>query len=633
MHIIRKIITYEILVIEPTSKDFFFYISEENFTIGEVVQIPFGKKNTHGIIWNINSSYDGNKKYIIKSFNMKLSQEVIKFIEVFSNYYLCKKNYLLKNILNHICLKYKPYEIATINIQSNNLILTSEQNHIYEEIKKNYNKHEISLIFGITGAGKTQIYFKLIEDILNNGGQVLLLMPEIAIIGGIKERVEKFLKIKCELWFAGKKTVGTWKKVINGDPVLVLGARSGIFLPFKNLKLIIVDEEHDMSYKQSNYVSYHGVHMAIALSKIWNINIILGSATPSPETYYEVLNNNYKIYRLFKRFGTGILPKVELIRETKGVINEYCLKEIQETLNRKKQVLIYLNKRGFARMLVCIHCEKKQKCLDCEQLLILHNIKGGIFCHLCNKKYNINTCVYCGLHGLVVYGFGVERLEAYIKNKFPNYSVGVFSSDFCDSPKKIQEFVDKVNNNTYNIVIGTQITSKGHNFPNLSLVLIINTQLQMGDFRGKEILIQNLLQVSGRAGRYDEEGKVIIQSSDESIKKWLKEENYEDFLKETLKERKLWSLPPIYKYISLKDEHVNLLNLKTLMNNIYLELKKLEINFNINVFPPSQNPIERIANKYRMFILIKSQESNQDFLFSIVDKYKINVDVDPYDFY
>jgi primosomal protein N' (replication factor Y) len=630
----KKIITYEILVIQLTPKDLFSYISEEVFTIGEVVQVPFGKKKLYGIVYNINNSpYTGEKKFIIKSLNVNLSAETIKFIDTFSDYYLCGKNYVLKNILSQLSLNYKPYVKEHSIIKNPQLILTKPQQDIYENLKLDYGKHQVSLIFGITGSGKTQIYFKLIEDIINSGGQVLLLMPEIAIIGGIKERVKKFLNINFELWFSGKKNVGTWKKVVNGDPILILGARSAIFLPFKNLKLIIIDEEHDTSYKQSNHVAYHCVHMAILLGEIWKANVILGSATPSTETYYEVLNGKYKLYKLLERFGAGVLPKVEFIRETKNVINDYCLKAIKETLEKKQQVLIYLNKRGFGRLLVCIHCNKKQKCKECDQILILHNIKGGMFCHLCNSKYTINVCVYCGLHGLIVHGFGVERLEGYIKNKFPNYEVGIFSSDFCNTLIKIQEFVDKVQDNTYNIIIGTQITSKGHNFPNLALVLIINTQLQMGDFRGKEVLLQNLLQVSGRAGRYADTGKVIIQSSDESIKKWLKEDNYENFLEENIKERQLWALPPFYKFILLKEEHSNLITLKTLMNNIYLELKILQTNTDIKVFPPSANPIERIANKYRMFILIKSREIKNNFLLEIVKKYKINIDISPYDFY
>jgi primosomal protein N' (replication factor Y) len=627
----KNIITYEILVIQQTPMEFFSYVSKEVYEIGEIVQIPFGKKNVYGMIWKVNHLYEGDKKSIIKSLNVILTSENIKFIEAFSEYYLCGKNYLLKNMLSHMSLNYKPY-IKEKTLIKSQVLLTEEQNKIYEKLKLNYNSHEVSLIFGITGSGKTQIYFKLIEDIINNGGQVLLLMPEVAIIGGIKERIEKSLNINSELWFSGKKTVGTWKKVINGDPVLVLGARSAIFLPFKNLKLIVIDEEHDTSYKQSTYVGYHGVHMGILLGQIWNINVVLGSATPSTETYYEVLNGKYKLYKLSKRFGKALLPKVEFIRENKSVINDYCLKAIEETLKNKKQVLIYLNKRGFGRLLVCIHCGKKQKCHDCQQILILHNIKGGIFCHLCNKKYPINVCVYCELHGLIVHGFGVERLEGYIKNKFPTYEVGVFSSDFCNSPKKIQEFVNKVQDNTYNIIIGTQITSKGHNFPNLSLVVIINTQLQMGDFRGKEVLLQNLLQVSGRAGRYEDEGKVIIQSSDESIKKWLTEENYGKFLEETIKERKLWALPPFYNFILLKDEHGDLPSLKTLMNNIYLELKNLKNN-DLEIFPPSNNPIERISGKYRMFILIKSTGKDNNFLLPIIKKYKVYVDINPYDFY
>lgn len=633
----KKIINYRLLVVNNKKMDYFDYISYDKYLIGEIVKIPFGKENTYGAI-TVNSFknniYKGEKKFITSTTKIILNEYLLNFIKLFSEYYICPESYVLKNILNHMPAKYVSNPKQSIIVESN-LILTKEQKNIYEEIKKTYNTYEVSVIFGITGSGKSQIYFKLIEDILNNNGQVLLLVPEIAIISGLKEKLKNFLNIEAETWFSGKKNVSTWKKIFDGENVVVIGARSSIFLPFKNLKIIIIDEEHDMSYKQSTYVSYHGVHMSILLGKIWNIPIILGSATPSTETFY-YMQNNYKTYELNKRFGSGKLPKIEFIQEEKNIIHPFCLQAIDDNLKKNKQVLIYLNKRGFGRILKCIHCNEKQKCKNCYQNLVLHNIKGGMFCHLCDEKYSINICVFCGLNGLVVYGFGVERLEGYIKNKFPTANIGIFSSDFCNSQSKIQNFVENVQNNIYNIIIGTQITSKGHNFPNLSLVLILNTQLQAGDFRGKEILLQSLLQVSGRTGRYGEDGRVIIQSADKSIKKWLLEENYKSFLETSLKEREIYKLPPFLRLINLKEEHIKLKSLQNLMNNIYNELLEIikDNNINIEIFPPSQNPIEKIANKYRMFIMIKcSYNLSLSFLNKIIKKYNLSIDIDPYDFY
>jgi primosomal protein N' (replication factor Y) len=637
MSIKRKIINYRLLVINNTKMDFFDYVSFENFQIGEVVKVSFGKEITYGLISEIENknTYEGEKKFIISTTNIVLNKNLLVFIKNFSEYYICPQSYVLKNILNYMPAKYK-YEKKSQNFIKSNLILTEEQKEIYESIKKDYNTNKISVIFGITGSGKSQIYFKLIENILNENGQILLLVPEVAIISGLKEKLTNFLNIEPEIWFAGKKNVNTWKKVFNGDNVVVIGARSSVFLPFKNLKMIIIDEEHDTSYKQSNYVSYHAVSVSIVLSKIWNIPTILGSATPSTETFYHMeTNKNYKVYRLNKRFGEGKLPEIQFAEEEKNVIHPTCLKEIENSLKKNKQVLIYLNKRGFSRILKCINCKEKQKCKDCNKNLILHNIKNGMFCHLCNKKYNMNVCVYCNHMGLLVYGFGVERLEGYVKNKFPNANIGVFSSDFCNSPIKIQNFVKNVQDNIYNIIIGTQIISKGHNFPNLSLVVILNTQLQGGDFRGKEILLQNLLQVSGRTGRYENDGKVIIQSADKSIKNLLLEKNYENFLQISLKERETYKLPPFFLLVNLKQDNTKLNKLQLLMEEVYNKLLLIDNNNQyIEIFPPSKNPIEKISDKYRMFIMIKcSYGTSLTFLNEIIKKYNLIIDIDPYDFY
>jgi primosomal protein N' (replication factor Y) len=630
-------ITYRLLVIQKTQKEYFDYISNENLEIGRIVKVSFGKKIALACIMEKpnQNSYEGEKKTINFITNIILTSEILTFIKIFSKYHLCKQQEVLAYVLQKMPLKYKVYT-PTLQKTDKGLYLTDEQNNVYNNISKNYNIYKISLIFGITGSGKTAIYFKLIEDIINSGGQVLLLVPEIGIISGIRERMLQQIHINPLLWFSGVKTANIWQKIVNGDNMVVLAARSGIFLPFKNLKLIIVDEEHDSSYKQSNHVSYHGRNMAILLGKIWNIPVVLGSATPSTETYYRAINHQYDMYRLTKRFGIAILPKVHFIQESKNIINDYCLREITRVLEKGEQVLIYLNKRGFAGILECIHCNVKQKCQQCDQVLVMHNMKKYMMCHLCNKKYLINVCITCGSTGLLVHGYGVERLEGFFKNKFPSYNIGVFSSDFCDSPTKIKEFIHKAKDGTYQIIIGTQITAKGHNFPALSLVVIINTQLQSGDFRGKESLLQNLLQVSGRAGRHNKESAVLIQSNDIHLQEWLREEKYEGFLKKSIEERRIWQLPPYCKLVMVKYQHKNLSKLKSIMEEIFVQIKEIKkkLQLELEIFPPSNNPIQKIRNEYRMFVLLKSNREFFEYLNEVVNKYpKCHMDVNPYEFY
>lgn len=630
------IITYQVLVIQNTNKEFFHYTHEEILPVGKIVKVYFGTKLTYGCIWHTSSHiYEGHKKNIEEVMDITLPSQIISFIESFSDYHLCGKQEVLKKILQKMPSKYKPKETVLQNI-SCSIHLTKNQQLIYEGISKQYNTYNISLIFGITGSGKTEIYFKLIQDIINAKGQVLVLLPEIGIISGIKERLEKQLRITPVLWFAGVKTTGAWNKVISGHNVVVLAARSGIFLPFKNLKLIVVDEEHDMSYKQSNNLCYHARNMSILLGKVWRLPVVLGSATPSTETYYRVINNQYTMYRLCERFGAASLPKVEFIQEQGAIVNNYCMNKITETLKEGQQVLVYLNKRGFAGVLECISCHAKQRCTQCDQMLVLHNLRSYLMCHICSKKYSPNNCIKCASTGLIAHGYGVERLESLLKSKFPTYKIGVFSSDECNSSKSIQQFLDKVKSNFYQIIVGTQITAKGHNFPNLALVVIINTTLQSGDFRGKEVLLQNLLQVSGRAGRSEGKSSVLVQSNDMYLHQWLREEQYETFLKKSMEERQLWQLPPFYKLLMIKYQHRNILLLKKTMQAIFETIEEAirSQKLSIVMFPPSNNPIAHIRGEYRMFILLKTKNESFSFLLNILNNYrKCQVDVNPYEFY
>lgn len=627
---------YRLIVLQPTKMEFFDYISEEELCIGQIVKVPFGRKTAFGCVWEIpTTSYEGQKKVIQQITNIILPLQILEFIKIFSHYHLCKKQEILKSFLQKMPLKYKIKEPSQ-QISNKIITLTEEQDKIYQDIATRYNTNNVSLIFGITGSGKTEIYFKLIQDVIHNGGQVLLLLPEIGIISDIRERIVKQLNIVPLLWFSGVKTTGTWSRVLNGDNVLILAARSGIFLPFKNLKLIIIDEEHDTSFKQANHVSYHSRNMSILMAKIWNIPVVLGSATPSTETYYRAINHKYHLYKLHKRFGAAILPEVHFIQESYNVINDICLEQIKNTLANNQQVLIYLNKRGFAGILECIHCHVKQQCQQCDKVLVLHNLRGYMMCHLCGKKYPINVCIKCGMNGLLVHGYGVERLEGFLKNKFPDHQIGIFSSDFCSSPIKIKDFIEQVKTSFYKIIIGTQIIAKGHNFPNLALVIIINTQLQSGDFRGKEVLLQNLLQVSGRAGRHGDKSNVLIQSSDTHLQQWLREENYENFLQKSIEERKLWQLPPFCKLIMIKAQDNNVVKLKKKVEELFKNIKKIieTKKLKIEVFPPSNNPIQKIRNQYRMFILLKTINESYDFLIPLLDKSNnFQIDVNPYEFY
>lgn len=626
---------YRILVVQNTGKDLFDYQSVEQLSLGQIVEVPFGKKQLTGMVYAIpKDSYEGEKKFITSIYSIILDQKNIDFITKFTAYHLVEMNQVLNKMLHKLPkrLNIEKENIPSVEISTP---LTEEQQAVYNGIYQDLNSFNVSLIFGITGSGKSEIYFHLIKDILSSGGQVLFLLPEIGIVGGMEQRIREKLCIDPLLWFSGGKTVNCWKQVYSGNPVLVLGARSALFLPFKNLKLIIVDEEHDSSYNEENHPAYQGRNIAIMLGQIWNCPVILGSATPSTESYYRAKEGYYKLYYLKNRYGKGILPKVRLIQDQMSIISKTCLQAIGDTLKEGKQVLVYLNKRGFSPLLECLTCNEKQSCMNCDQLLVLHQFQKIMQCHLCDTKYPQNICVKCGEKGVLAKGYGVERLEVLLKKHFPDYKIEIFSSDFCNSKGKIHDFINRMKNKEIDLVIGTQIIAKGHNFPGLSLVVIISTFLQSGDFRGKEVLIQNLLQVSGRAGRYEENSMVLVQSNDSNIRNWLQESEYEKFLLESIKERKQWDLPPFCRLAMIRGEHHTINILESKMQEAYkiiqqyIENNKLEI----RIFHPANNPIAKIRNKYRMFILLKTHKASFKSLKEIIKKQKLYLHINPYEFY
>lgn len=630
-------IYYQVLVIQNTKIDLFDYSSEISINIGTIVIIYFGKKKTFGCIWKeTKNTFSGKIKNIEKITEIILSKEILFFILEVEKKILCQKNTILKNLIYKMpkkILKLKKKENLEKISFDNSLLLNQSQQFIYENIK---NKNDISLIFGVTGSGKTEVYFKIIEDIILNGGQVLFLLPEISIISGIIERIKKFFNCLVISWFSKNKSSKDWQNIYEGTPLIVVGARSSIFLPFKNLKLIVMDEEHDLSYKQSNNFIYHCRDICLIWQDILKIPLILGSATPSLETYYLAIKNFYNLFFLKERYGTGALPKIKIIEEKKNQININCLKKIEEVLEKKKQVLIYLNKRGFGNCLICLNCEKKQKCLFCDQLLVLHNLKNQLKCHLCNKIYKKKICLFCHQDKFIIHGYGVEKLENFIRNKFPKYTIGIFSSDFCNSKKKINDFINKIKNKEISIIIGTQMIAKGHNFPDLSLVFIVNTNLQGGDFRSREILLQNLLQVSGRSGRYEKESLVLIQNNDKKIEEFLWENKYEDFLKKLLIEREKYNLPPFFSLCMIKLNHKNLKKIEIISKEIFHIIYSHIQNFNLDVeiYPPTTYPIQKINNIYRIFIYLKTKNSKFFFLKELLNKtnYSLYIDINPYEF-
>ncbi|OED45494.1 primosomal protein N' [Rickettsiales bacterium (ex Bugula neritina AB1)] len=621
---------YKILV---ENHNIYEYVSSNLIEKLSIVKVPVKNKIYFGLIIDIidnNTNVEYIRKEIISITKFKLFSNNLNFIQQFHYLNIIKIGVSLKYLLYKI--PKKPLKLKSIN---NNFILLNEltlsQKNVYESIKNYYNTHKKILLFGLTGAGKTEIYLKLIEDNLKSNKQVLFMMPEIGIISSLEIKLEK-IGILPIRWFSGVKTSSGWQRVHDGEAVLVIGARSSVFLPFKKLGIIIIDEEHDSSYKEVG--GYDGREMSKLLGSIFNIPVVMGSATPSSSSFYECQNDNYKLLSLTERFLSRSLPEIDMIshkNKNNIIFHEKILQNIKITLSKKQQVLIFLNKRGFGTISMCFICKHLQKCLHCDSNLIFHRLKCKLICHLCGKEY-INNCLSCKKNGgIIVYGYGVERVSEYIKKIFPNENVGIFSSDFCNSSKKIKEFIQDVENNKYSIIIGTQLVAKGHNFLNIGLVAILNNNFLGFDPGSLEKLLQTIIQVSGRCGRGSIKGKVMIQI-DNDFKTKIEESRYLYFLEKILNNRKKNNLPPFSNLILITHEDKNPIKASNFIKNVYEEIIKFSLD--MKVFPPTNNQISKIKDKYRFFILINTKKIPYKHFMLIKEKfYNIKIDINPQDFF
>ncbi|XWO13894.1 Primosomal protein N' [Candidatus Hepatincola sp. Pdp] len=542
-----------------------------------------------------------------------------------------------------------------------------EQNICYEPIALSDNQQEVTsqllqvidsrkfqtvVLQGLPGSGKTEVYFEAINRVLNLGKQVLILLPEIALSAQIFQRFQKRFKVKPYLWHSDiskKNKQEAWISASNGSLKIIIGARSALFLPFANLGLIVVDEEHDNSYKQEEGVIYNARDMAVVKAKVENIPIILSSATPALETMNNVSLQKYKHLLLQERYNKSIFPvitQVDLKQEklTKGeYISQVLHTKITNTLNKQEQVLLFINKRGYAGTILCTSCLEKITCKYCSATLVEHKSHNKLYCHYCGYATNVtSSCPNCGEEKLVALGVGVEKIFEEVTTKFPKAKVVIASSDTMQSYKKSQELIQQIHNHEYDIIIGTQIISKGYNFPKLTLVGILDADfISSVDLKATERAWQLLYQVAGRAGRYNLLGEVVLQTynpKSEFMQSFL-QKDYNVFVNNELSLRKSLSFPPFGKFIALI---VSSKNAKLLEQFVNYLAKIQPKGLNLEILGPSQAPMFLLRNFYRYRFLVQAR--NQELsLQNIVKKWllkvkipstiKVQIDVDPISFF
>ena len=623
---------------------------------GSIVSVPFGKEKEIGVIWD--KQEETRKKFKLKTIleikSFSFSENLIKFVNWFSIYNLVPKGMVLKMFLGDKTFFLKKLKLKSENTNKKKIIfnLNKEQKKCLNDINNFGEKFNVTLLQGVTGSGKTIVYFEKIKKCIRKNKQALVLLPEIFLTNQFNQRFEEYFGFKPAIWHSKitkKNRRIIWQNIINGKIKLIVGARSSLFLPFKNLGLIVVDEEHDSSYKQDEGIRYNARDMAISRASIENIPVLLSTSIPSLETYKNVKSKKYNFTRLEKRYKNFSLPNAEIVnlnlnKKNKNIwIDTKTLDLVKKYLEKGEQVLFFLNRRGYAPFMVCRNCGFKLSCPNCSIFLTFHKHINQAMCHHCgHKKTPINKCKEkennCEFQ---MYGPGVEKIFSELKQIFPEKIISILSSDFLSKKKQTLNLLNDIEKNKINILVGTQLISKGFNFPNLNCIVVVDADFSgMGfDLRSTEKNIQLYNQLSGRAGRFSKDSLIIYQTFnplDETLKNILKNEQ-EKFLDEEIYLRKEKNLPPFVRLIafiiSSKNEKDGFLEAQKIKKSL-LMLK------NIEVLGPVTAPIFKIKNKYRIRLLLRSnsgifiQKKIRRMLktINISKKIKLTVDVDPLNF-
>ncbi|MFN8436657.1 MAG: primosomal protein N' [Cytophagales bacterium] len=535
-------------------------------------------------------------------------------------------NTLLKN---KIFIEYKEEQFRILTTPDHQIqglpTLSDLQQKAYEKIRDLHQIHDQVLLYGITGSGKTEIYINLIDKYLNNESTVIYLLPEIALTTQIVERLKKCFGNKLAVYhskFSENERVEVYNGVLEGRFQLIVGARSALFLPYQNLGLIIVDEEHETSYKQYDPAPrYHGRDMALVLAKLHQAKALLGSATPSIETMWLAQNGKYGLVELTERYGTAKLPYVHIIKpektENKSLIpiSNELLHALKQRLEKKEQSILFLNRRGFSPSIICETCGWTPTCPSCNVNLTYHQYKNSLNCHYCGYAQKIaSNCFACSSVQLKTIGFGTEKIEDELKLILPEAKIKRMDLETTRSKYAFQELIAEFAKEKIDILVGTQMVSKGLDFDNVTLVGVIDLDqmLYFPDFRAQERTFQLVTQVSGRAGRKLKEGEVIIQthSPKNPFNNYLITQNYYDFYKKEIIDREVFNYPPFSRIIKIliKDKNKDL----SLKAAIFLNNELIQKIGKQRVKGPIAPSIDKIRDLYLQEIIIKFEREKVD---------------------
>lgn len=507
------------------------------------------------------------------------------------------------------------------NQKENSLMLSQAQQAAFDGIVSSFEEKDVALLHGVTSSGKTEIYIRLIEGYLKEGKQVLYLLPEIALTTQLVSRLTSYFGNKVAVFhskYSNNERVEVWNQLLQDSEKaqIVIGARSALFLPFNNLGLIIVDEEHEQTFKQQDPAPrYHARDASIVLANPHRAKVLLGSATPSIESYFNAQSDKYGFVEISERFGNVMMPEIELVdlkdkyfrKRMKGHFSDVLIENIAEALSLGEQVILFQNRRGYSPVVECMTCGHVPQCQQCDVSLTYHKHKNQLRCHYCGYSMgNPTNCHNCSSVDLTTKGFGTEQIQQELNQLFPNHKIGRMDQDTTRGKFGFERIIDSFKNREIDILVGTQMLAKGLDFDNVSLVGIMNADnmLYHPDFRAFERSYQMMTQVAGRAGRSEKRGKVVIQTynPDHNTIQQVTNHDYVGMYKEQLYERQIYKYPPYFRLIKLTLKHRDFDKLKESSMWLYQVLSQ---NLDMPVLGPEEPPISRIRNEYIRTIMVK----------------------------
>ncbi|MDR1910469.1 MAG: primosomal protein N' [Holosporales bacterium] len=649
-----------VAVAVPIKQRYTYVISTE-IAAGQVVRVPFGRRSALGVVWTLDAPPPTvvSIKSITEICAPYVLQEPMRhFIDWMARYTMIPLGSVLKMCLSvpavfdppskrikELVLSWPkaldPFPLSAAQEQSANALITAVQAKAFQ----------VFFLDGVTGSGKTEVYLRAAQEAVNNGYQVLVLLPEIALTEAVMSRCQQRLKYPPISWHSSQTPAQKreiWKNVARGQAAIVVGARSALFLPFQKLGLIVVDEEHDASYKQEEGGFYNARDMAIVRAKYENIPVVLSSATPSLETFLNTKKCRYTTLHLPYRYKEVALPSITLIdlrkepmqRRAQTCLSTSLIQRMQETLQCQEQVLLYVNRRGYAPITLCCACGEKIQCPNCAAHLVDHRRRGVLLCHYCGHTVEKpRICPKCTAEELMSWGIGAEHVLEEVQQHFPHAKAVLASSDTLNTPLKMRQFIQDVQEGTIQIVIGTKILAKGHHFPQLTCVGVIDADFTLAteDVRAREYAFQLLQQVAGRAGREEKPGHVYMQTYQPDQALFQTFHDRDTFLHEEARLRKAAKMPPFTHLVALIFSGLNAALVARAVEEF---VRKAPQEDAIDILGPIPAPLSHLKGRYRWRVLIRAvrQASLVEFLNKwcqcapLPTTCRLEVDVDPISF-